>query len=590
MNCENFVFDTESNQSCVELEKQIYQEIEDSRVTLKKLRSIPQYTEEMIAQIHATENSIRNNKYLLQELQSMHLLKTGNWVQNGASKPGEIVELGVCDRRPQVKVRWWQQEKIESQSPTNLKVLSDRDLQFEWHEKKLVRRCDRFECNDLETLKTYSEKADQDLKRAELGGQPVAYLDGYKQQITYCQKRIKLLSGKQTAKIPEFDSGIKSSQEQTILRLFGSQKEEDTSSGVSSNISAVREKKLQTLPITDIRRNPVCQQREELDLKVVEDYKEAFLQNIKLPPVKVKFDGSNYWLYDGFHTTEAAIQAKLTELQVEVTTGTLRDAILASLGVNADHGLRRSNQTKRNAVMVLLQDREWRNWSNREIAKQCKVSEGLVRLTKKELENASITEEGNKIITAYIRSDNLKDDNTIISGVNSSDNLKNYKDKYGNISKMNVDDIGVSLNDRAPVKFQSNPELPRTTGHTETATKVKFLPNQLLKLQLTDIKDAPSSLKALNHSYCVIDRESEVGNSYYVKFLESSEIYLVMASDLVAVESVQITINYTPTEYLNALNCYGTRDFLESAIKKITRTRCLRSPQTFQPSVQECKS
>lgn len=48
-------------------------------------------------------------------------------------------------------------------------------------------------------------------------------------------------------------------------------------------------------------------------------------------------------------------------------------------GVNADHGLRRSNADKRRAVTILLRDEEWSGWSNVQIAKQCAVSEHLVR-------------------------------------------------------------------------------------------------------------------------------------------------------------------------------------------------------------------
>jgi hypothetical protein len=43
-----------------------------------------------------------------------------------------------------------------------------------------------------------------------------------------------------------------------------------------------------------------------------------------------------------------------------------------------------------------------------------------------------------------------------------------------------------------------------------------------------------------------------------------------MASDLVVCESVQITITYTAQEYLKALSCFGTRDNLETAIKKVS--------------------
>ena len=42
-------------------------------------------------------------------------------------------------------------------------------------------------------------------------------------------------------------------------------------------------------------------------------------------------------------------------------------------------GLRRSNADRRYAVHILLTDPEWSQWSNSEIARQCHVSEHLVR-------------------------------------------------------------------------------------------------------------------------------------------------------------------------------------------------------------------
>ena len=145
---------------------------------------------------------------------------------------------------------------------------------------------------------------------------------------------------------------------------------------------------IQTLAIADIRRNGGTQQRTGLNHETVINYAELMRDGVIFPPVKVKFDGENYWLYDGFHTTEAAWSIGKQEHDAEITQGTQRDAILLSFGVNADHGLPRSNADKRNAVNNMLDDEEWSSWSNREIAKYCAVTEGLVRKIKKERENA----------------------------------------------------------------------------------------------------------------------------------------------------------------------------------------------------------
>jgi predicted HTH domain antitoxin len=48
--------------------------------------------------------------------------------------------------------------------------------------------------------------------------------------------------------------------------------------------------------------------------------------------------------------------------------------VLYSVGANAAHGLRRTNEDKRRAVETLINDEEWATWSDREIARACGVS------------------------------------------------------------------------------------------------------------------------------------------------------------------------------------------------------------------------
>src|SRR5262249_43455536 len=63
-----------------------------------------------------------------------------------------------------------------------------------------------------------------------------------------------------------------------------------------------------------------------------------------------------------------------TEIPVEVRQGTQRDAILFSVGANAAHGLRRTNEDKEKAVKVLLADEEGATWSDRRLADAAGVS------------------------------------------------------------------------------------------------------------------------------------------------------------------------------------------------------------------------
>jgi hypothetical protein len=98
-----------------------------------------------------------------------------------------------------------------------------------------------------------------------------------------------------------------------------------------------------------------------------------------LPPVTVFFDGAAYWLADGFHRVAAHAALGRSEIKAEAHQGARRDAILFSTGANAQHGLPRSNEDKRGAVLTLLRDLEWTGWSNGKIAAACRVSDDLVR-------------------------------------------------------------------------------------------------------------------------------------------------------------------------------------------------------------------
>jgi Zn-dependent M16 (insulinase) family peptidase len=66
--------------------------------------------------------------------------------------------------------------------------------------------------------------------------------------------------------------------------------------------------------------------------------------------------------------------------------GSQRDAVLYSVGANASHGLARTQEDKRKAVKTILEDFEWSDWSDREIARRASVSLQLVQAVKHEHE------------------------------------------------------------------------------------------------------------------------------------------------------------------------------------------------------------
>jgi len=144
---------------------------------------------------------------------------------------------------------------------------------------------------------------------------------------------------------------------------------------------------IKMIPIDDIKRNRDVQPRKtKVPEDVVREYVEAMRAGTKFPPLVVFHDGQTHWLADGFTRHLAAKGADLTAFPCEVRSGGQRDAMLHACGANADHGQRRTDEDKRRVVLRMLTDEEWRRQSNMEIARQCRVSEGLVRKVRNELE------------------------------------------------------------------------------------------------------------------------------------------------------------------------------------------------------------
>lgn len=134
-----------------------------------------------------------------------------------------------------------------------------------------------------------------------------------------------------------------------------------------------------SVDISKIRLDGGTQSRAAINEATVAEYAEAMADPATVfPPVIVYFDGKDYWLADGFHRLAAWAQIGRTEIPTDVRQGDRRRAILHSVAANSAHGLRRTNDDKRRAVMTLLEDPEWSAWTDREIARQCAVSHPFV--------------------------------------------------------------------------------------------------------------------------------------------------------------------------------------------------------------------
>lgn len=160
--------------------------------------------------------------------------------------------------------------------------------------------------------------------------------------------------------------------------------------------------KTKTIKLSDIVIDAGTQQREKINDEIVSEYSEAMKCGAQFPAVTVFYNSIGYYLADGFHRYFACKSAGINELIADVHEGTKRDAILFSAGVNGAHGIRLTNADKRKSVFILLNDDEWSQWSNRDIAKHCKVGHSFVDKLRKEM-NAEVPTVGKKTpITAPV--------------------------------------------------------------------------------------------------------------------------------------------------------------------------------------------
>ena len=132
------------------------------------------------------------------------------------------------------------------------------------------------------------------------------------------------------------------------------------------------------LRLEQIRTDGGTQPRAQMDWTVVAEYAADMGNGATFPPVVVFYDGSEYWLADGFHRVEAAKSLGLVEIAADVRQGTLEDAKWYSYSANKLHGLRRSNEDKRRAVEAALAHPYASRHSGEEIARHCGVSNATI--------------------------------------------------------------------------------------------------------------------------------------------------------------------------------------------------------------------
>lgn len=139
------------------------------------------------------------------------------------------------------------------------------------------------------------------------------------------------------------------------------------------------------IPISQIRIDGGTQPRAVIDYAAVQDYMDMMRDGVKFPPIIVFYDGSDYWLADGFHRKEAAFGADMDEIACEIHQGTQQDAQWFSFSANKSNGLRRTNEDKQRAANAALVHPNGAGLSDSKIAMHVGCSREWVRQIRERL-------------------------------------------------------------------------------------------------------------------------------------------------------------------------------------------------------------
>ena len=146
---------------------------------------------------------------------------------------------------------------------------------------------------------------------------------------------------------------------------------------------------MKTLNLLNIRIDGGTQAREELNQETVAEYAEKMRDGEVFPPVTVFFDGSEYWLVDGFHRYFGTKSNGKTSIDCDVQNGTLKEAVRFSWKANGKRGLPLNLNDYKKIIFAMLRDEEAKKMSNRQIAEYVGVSHSTVNRFKSSLEQRS---------------------------------------------------------------------------------------------------------------------------------------------------------------------------------------------------------
>lgn len=138
------------------------------------------------------------------------------------------------------------------------------------------------------------------------------------------------------------------------------------------------------LPLAQIRRDGGTQPREGINQEHIDNMVATLEGGGSLPPVEVMYDGSHYWLVNGFHRCAAHERHGTDHLSVVIKQGTLDDAKWESLGANRELP-RTLREIERNVKDALRHPRS-QGMSNRALAAHLGVDHKTIGKYRNELQ------------------------------------------------------------------------------------------------------------------------------------------------------------------------------------------------------------
>lgn len=164
--------------------------------------------------------------------------------------------------------------------------------------------------------------------------------------------------------------------------------------------------------LEDIELDERCQARVALDEDTIDTYADLLEDGVDMGPLKVwELDGVLY-LVDGWHRFSAHVQIGKPFVRVRIvgSSNEIEDATKAALGANQTHGLRRTRADRRRCVELALEAELYEDLgSNRAMARDLGVSEGLIRKVRKERREKEQPGATDKTEGAYVRTEDPTD-------------------------------------------------------------------------------------------------------------------------------------------------------------------------------------